>query len=190
MADFNKAVSLTLKHEGGYTVDTGGRTMRGITEKVWNDFKRMTGRYSGVDVANISEAMARDVYQTLYWPYAAGIQSQGAANAFFDAVVNMGPAQASKIAQRVLNAMGERLTIDGEAGPLTWAAINRSPAEFVNRFTAARIEFYKSLKKSNPEKYGQYLSGWIRRAQGYFISSGVFGLVAAAGILFYFYKRG
>jgi len=190
MADFNKAVTLTLKHEGGFTVDTGGRTMRGITEKVWNDFKNLTGRYAGIDVSKITEAMARDVYQVLYWPYAAGIQAQAAANAFFDAVVNMGPAQASKIAQRVLNAMGERLTVDGEAGPLTWAAINRNPSEFTNRFTAARIEFYKYLKNSNPAKYSQYLSGWIRRAQSFFISSSALGLLAAAGILFYLYKRG
>lgn len=190
MASFEKAVEITLKHEGGYTVDTGGPTMRGITQAVWDRFKALTGRYSGVSVQNISVDMAKDVYRTLFWPYVTGIQDQAAANVFFDSVVNMGPAQAAKIAQRTLNAMGESLRVDGEAGQMTWAAINRNPLEFVNRFTAARKKFYEDLVKSNPQKYGQYLAGWIRRANQFLTGGGFLGIFAGAAMIFYLFKRG
>lgn len=190
MANFEQSVEITLRHEGGYVVDSGGPTMRGITQTVWDRFKALTGRYSGISVQQISIDMAKDVYRTLFWPYVSGIQNQAAANVFFDSVVNMGPNQAAKIAQRVLNSMGESLRVDGSAGALTWAAINRNPLEFVNRFSNARKEFYITLARSNPSKYGQYLKGWIKRANQFLVSGGIFGLIAGAGMLFYLFKRG
>ena len=170
MADFAAYFPQLLKHEGGYTVDTGGRTMYGVTDAVWKDFQKRTGKFSGVDIAKISPDMARAVYAALYWAplMADRITNQGAAVALFDFAVNAGVGRAVKEAQTALNAMGYKLAIDGGMGPATLAAINKAGAGFANALTRRRIEFYKSLAASNPAKYGKYLAGWIKRANTFF----------------------
>lgn len=170
MADFATYFPQLLKHEGGYTVDTGGRTMYGVTEAVWKDYQKRSGKFPGVDIAKISPEMARAVYSALYWAplMADKITNQGAAVALFDFAVNAGISRAVKEAQAALNSMGYKLAVDGGMGPATLAAINKAGAGFVNALTRRRIEFYKGLAASNPGKYGKYLAGWIKRANTFF----------------------
>lgn len=170
MADFSAYFPQLLKHEGGYTVDTGGRTMYGITEAVFKDFQKKTGKFPGVDIAKISQEMARAVYSALYWAplMADKITNQGAAVALFDFAVNAGIGRAVKEAQAALNSMGYKLAVDGGMGPATLAAINKAGAGFANALTRRRVDFYKRLAASNPEKYGKYLKGWLKRAETFF----------------------
>lgn len=170
MASFSSVIPKTLRWEGGYTKDTGGRTMRGVTEKVWNKFKQDTGKYAGIDVKLITEDMAKEVYRRNYWDKIHGdsIRSQSAAAALFDFAVNSGVGQAVKTAQRVLNKMGHNLTVDGGIGPKTINAINAAGNSFTNNFVQARKDFYKMLVAKKPDIYGVYLKGWLKRADSFF----------------------
>ena len=144
--------------------------MYGVTESVFKDFQKKTGKFPGVDIAKISPEMARAVYSSLYWAplMADRITNQGAAVALFDFAVNAGIGRAVKEAQAALNAMGYKIAIDGGMGPATLAAINKAGAGFANALTRRRIDFYKRLATENPEKYAKYLAGWIKRANTFF----------------------
>ena len=144
--------------------------MYGVTESVWKDYQAKTGKFPGVDVAKITPDMARGLYIALYWlPIMADkITNQAAAVALFDFAVNAGIGRAVKEAQAALNAMGYKIAIDGGMGPATLAAINKAGAGFANALTRRRIDFYKRLATENPEKYGKYLAGWIKRANTFF----------------------
>ena len=60
MADFNQAVVLTLKHEGGFVdnpADPGGATNMGITQR----------DLPGVDIRNLSTPLAMNYYREHFW---------------------------------------------------------------------------------------------------------------------------
>ena len=49
-ARFQYCLTIVLGHEGGYVDhknDRGGKTMKGVTQKVYDDFCRVTGRDGG-----------------------------------------------------------------------------------------------------------------------------------------------
>jgi lysozyme family protein len=55
---------------------------------------------------------------------------------------------------------------DGYVGPETLKAlqgVNITNAEYAD----ARIEYYNNLVKSDPDQYGEFLAGWIARANKY-----------------------
>lgn len=170
--------------------------MYGVTEAVWKDYQKRSGKFPGVDIAKISPEMARAVYSALYWAplMADKIVNQGAAVALFDFAVNAGIGRAVKEAQEALNSMGYKLAVDGGMGPATLAAINRAGAAFGNALTNRRIEFYKRLAASNPGKYGKYLAGWIKRANTFFNAAapkagGLLLVAAASGAAFYLWRK-
>ena len=60
MADFEKAVEFVLRMEGGYVndpKDPGGETNFGIAKK----------SYPGVDIKNLTEEQAEEIYKRDYW---------------------------------------------------------------------------------------------------------------------------
>jgi lysozyme family protein len=187
MALFNNAIPIILKHEGGLTTDTGGLTKYGISQKA----------YPGLDIKNLTEADAKKIYLRDYWnPLKLdGFKDQNLANAVFDAGINQGIKTAAKMLQIALLRAKENLVVDGIIGPLTTGAANRMPAHFVNDFSNDRVQFYKDLATANPEKYGRYLNGWIKRAQSYMVKkktsialvAGVAG--AVAGVIYLAKKK-
>ena len=94
MADFSKALEITLKHEGGETVDTGGYTKWGISQKA----------YPGLDIKNMTRSQMAAIYRRDYWDKIQGdkIRDQNAAAVLFDYAVNAGTGAATKAAQTVL----------------------------------------------------------------------------------------
>jgi len=127
---FNRHVGTVLKVEGGYTPDDAGHgpSNRGIN----------AAAHPGMDIKNISEGQARDIYRKEYWD-GAGIgklpaNMQGLA---FDASVNQGPGRAMKWAQ--------------QAGDDPY------------KLYKLRQDHYQSLLDQNPGKYSRYANSWNGR---------------------------
>lgn len=184
MANFRPALEITLKHEGGETVDSGGYTKWGISQKA----------YPGLYIKNMTRSQMEAIYKRDYWNKIKGdqITDQNAAAVLFDYAVNAGVGAAVKAAQTVLG-----VAVDGGLGPQTLAAINRAGAGFAGRLTKYRVSFYTRLATSNPAKYGKYLAGWLKRAESFFkltpasaAGGGLVLAVGAAGAFYMLKKKG
>jgi lysozyme family protein len=151
MADFELAISATLKNEGGYVNDlddSGGETKYGISK----------ASYPHLDIANLTTDQAEEIYLRDFWKF-DGIDNQMLANKVFDMSVNMGHS-AIKILQRLLGG----LTIDGEYGPSTEAEINAvNPLKLLERYQDALAQHYKDIVTKTPSK-AEFLDGWLKRA--------------------------
>lgn len=159
MADFDIAVTKTLIHEGGSRVtddpdDRGGLTKYGISQR----------SYPNLDIRNLTEDQAKEVYKRDYWDKVAGdkIKNQQVAENLFDTAVNMGPRTASRLAQIALDLT----PVDGIIGPNSTKALNATaPETFMAEFTIAKIARYAYICNKNKSQK-KYLLGWINRALG------------------------
>lgn len=159
MADFDAAVIKTIAHEGGarYTEtpgDAGGATKYGISKRA----------YPQLDIANLNESQARDIYRADYWNAVHGdqIAAQEVAENLFDTAVNMGTGRALKLAQLALGSK----PADGKMTPELLAALNAAePDRFVADFTLAKVARYVGLCNNNRSQ-GKFLLGWLNRALG------------------------
>lgn len=97
------------------------------------------------------------------------------------------PTNAAKTEQRVLNKYGYNLTIDGDRGSATLAALNdgyaRHGAKLYNDIRSAWIQYLKSINKP------QFIDGWLIRMNKYFpamdsTAVGSSALIALAFIVF------
>lgn len=159
MASFNDAIVKTLAKEGGNTYtktanDRGGATKYGISQLA----------YPSLDIRNLTEQQARDIYKSDYWDRICGddIGSQVVAENIFDTAVNMGVKAATKLAQAVC-AMP---TIDGIFGAKTTTMVNGYKDEdFICHFTLAKIARYTHICIEDKTQ-SKFLLGWITRALG------------------------
>lgn len=159
MASFNDAIVKTLAREGGAKFtdaasDRGGATKYGISQNA----------YPNLDIRNLTEQQARDIYKRDYWDRVRGddIQSQLVAENVFDTAVNMGVRTASKLAQLCIGVT----PVDGVVGNDTVAAINGTDEhQFLAAYTVSKIARYADIcnKDKNQTKF---LLGWINRALG------------------------
>lgn len=126
MADFNIAVSLVLKHEGGLVddpKDTGGLTNYGIA---LNRHPELTAD----DIRNMTTDRAKQIYQKQYWaPYMEQEVDQRMANAALDTAVNQGPS----VAQQFYQHFGHSLKEFQLARLLRYAnLISKKPTDIAN----------------------------------------------------------
>ena len=127
------AVNFTLKHEGGLNpIDTNGTpSMRGINQAAHPD----------IDVTQLSEQDARDIYRKDYWEPIGGdalaSQNPQLAKVAFDTAVMAGPGKAKEL-------------LDQAGGD-------------PNKFMDLREQFLTGLLQSNPAKYGKYEKAWTSR---------------------------
>lgn len=164
MADFNAAIIKTLAKEGGdkYTEtpgDNGGATKYGISKR----------SYPHLDIRNITEQQARDIYKRDYWDRVCGdrIASQVIAENLFDTAVNMGLVTAIKLAQTTANEiLRDEVAVDGVMGVRTIAAIEICPVTaFLAGYTLAKIARYAHICNRDKTQ-SKFLLGWINRALG------------------------
>ena len=110
MADFEQAVALILKHEGGYVHDKndpGGETNYGISKRA----------YPAEDIKALTPERAKALYRRDYWDAIRGPELPfPVALVVFDMAVNAGVSAAVKLLQRSVGA-----TVDGKIGPQTIA---------------------------------------------------------------------
>ena len=169
-ANFERALKLVLKHEGGYVNDPrdpGGATNLGVTIG--------TARRLGIDVDGdgdtdildiklLKTADVAKVYRAEYWNKIKGASlPSGLDYALFDFAVNSGPDRAIKYVQA---AVGVKQ--DGKLGNETLSAISQHPtARLINSLCDARLAFMRRAK----DKQGRLLwdtfgKGWNTRVAG------------------------
>lgn len=163
MNNFRSALKVTLEFEGGLAdnpLDPGGRTMKGVTQRVYNSYRNRKG-LPQQDVVLISNDELEDIYYNNYWlPGKCDKLNWPISMCHFDACVNHGIRGANKILQTAVGT-----TADGIIGPNTLAAINSYRIkEVVNKMLWQRIGYYLSIvfrKKSQ----SIFLLAWISRAK-------------------------
>lgn len=154
--NFNQALQYVLKDEGGNSDDPrdhGGRTSRGITQRVYDSWCRSKGRPQG-DVWRASDDDVRTIYHDQYWlPYCDQLPS-GVDYIFFDISVNAGRQRAVTTFQKVLG-----VKVDGMMGTVTLDAIqNTEPSDLIQRVSNERRRWYKALAQ-----FPIYGRGWLNR---------------------------
>lgn len=161
MADFDKAFKFTIGNEGGYTVDTGGPTMWGVTQAT---LSRWLGRPASIpEVKALSLDTAKAIYKKWWWDTLSldNCKWQGSAECIFDQGINAGLATGAKLAQQVLGVVQ-----DGHFGPVTIKSLNDMPENvFVPKFEKLCENRYQALGLMS--KYKAYLKGWLNRARRY-----------------------
>lgn len=158
MADFNIAITKTIAKEGGAKFtetagDRGGKTKFGISQL----------SYPSLDIANLTEERAKEIYRADYWNRIRGdeIDDQSVAENIFDFAVNAGVRTAVRLAQVVLG-----VEADGVSGPKTVRALNScNPDHFFASYTLAKIARYASICNKDKAQ-SKFLLGWVNRALG------------------------
>jgi lysozyme family protein len=157
MADFNTAVQLTLAFEGGFVdnpSDPGGATKYGVTQ----------ADMPGTNIADITEAQAADYYSEHYWkPLYSSIESQLLANKLFDMGVLFGVGEAVKVLQIMLQSGVPSVTVDGDFGPETLAAVNSvEPNSALAAYQTALVTYMLRIVVNKPA-LRVFAAGWGRR---------------------------
>lgn len=164
--NFQKSLDLVLQHEGGFVnhpADPGGATNKGITQAVYDAYRRNQG-LSKQSVLHIRNDEVANIYRTQYWNAVRGDDlPAGVDYAVFDYAVNSGAKRAKEELQRTLGGVD----VDGQIGDLTLAAVREACSEgtgeedLILDYCARRTRFLKSLKT-----YATFGRGWMRRVNG------------------------
>lgn len=152
---FRQIFDRLIGHEGGYVnhpQDPGGETNWGITKRT-----AVANGYISA-MKNMTREQAFNIYQKAFWQrYRCEELTPSVAYQFFDAVVNHGLGNASRMLQRAADVAD-----DGIIGAVSLAAINAMPeSDLLMRFNAERLKFYTKLK--NFPTFGK---GWVNRVAG------------------------
>ena len=163
--NWQRSFELMLQSEGGFSdnpADTGnhlpdgraGCTNLGVTQTAWEEY--VGHPVSTADMKALTPATVMDFYKQRYWDMVKGDALPNALDYLvFDMAVNSGPSRAIKLLQASVGA-----TQDGALGPLTMQAISTwSARQLIDKYSAAKADFYKSLRNPTFEK------GWLNRVE-------------------------
>lgn len=174
MSNFELAIPIILKHEGGFAddkTDPGGATNFGISLRYLKTLGELgdidgDGDVDYFDVKNMTRDQAIDFYKKHWWDkynYTL-ITDQEVATKVFDTAVNMGHSQAIKLVQRACNSLTCQLVDDGILGVNTLSAINQlEEMALLIAIKQQCVNFYLELIKRKPE-FIKYKYGWLKRA--------------------------
>lgn len=159
-SNYHAALAAVLKHEGGYANhprDPGGATMKGVTQRVYDAFRRNRG-LPARSVRDIAEDEIQAIYRRQYWDMVrADDLPSGVDYAVFDFAVNSGVSRAANYLQTVLN-----VGVDGVIGSVTIRAAHEQPAtSIINTLMDNRLHFLKRL-----ETWDTFGKGWDARVTG------------------------
>ncbi|MCF0248290.1 MAG: hypothetical protein HUJ86_06765 [Synergistes sp.] len=166
---FEKAVSFTLRMEGGYVnhpADRGGETNFGVTKPAL-----CRAFYEGIvkhtNVAALTRAEAVEIYRAFYWtPIRWEDFAEPVDAVLFDICVNHGLRNCARIAQRACISCGVVVAADGVLGPKTRAALAelsaRCPFYLAHMLLIKRLAFYDAIVKARPQQK-VFLNGWRAR---------------------------
>lgn len=156
--NFETSLAKVLRHEGlwsNHPLDPGGATMKGVTQRVYDAWRRNKGLHTQ-SVRYIADAELADIYRNQYWHAVRGDElPDGVDYAVFDFAVNSGPGRAIKDLQRVI---GE--TQDGIIGQRTLARVNGANDRegLIHDYLDRRLAFLRSLKT-----WSAFGRGWASR---------------------------
>jgi len=161
--NFNKALELVLKEEGGFTTDVrdngnklpdgrAGSTNLGVTQANWEAFVGHPVTWN--DMRALTPTIVTPFYKRKYWDMVHGDElPNGVDYMAFDFAVNAGVGRAIKLLQQAVG-----VSQDGAIGPMTLSAIRAIPAkQLVDRYSDAKEAWYKSLNNAT------YQKGWLNR---------------------------
>ena len=160
MDNFARCFAFTLSAEGGFTKVasdpgnwTGGVVGRG--ELRGTKYGISAAAYPGLDIENISDQDAEDIYRRDYYEPLQGEKLKlPVVLVLFDGAVNAGLRRAVIWLQQAAN-----LTADGVLGAQTLAAVNAADAPALAReVLARRLDFYARLPT-----WPDFGLGWSRR---------------------------
>lgn len=154
--NFPKSLALVLKSEGGFSNhphDPGKITNLGVTQNTWEAY--VGHQVDEAEMRGLTPEIVAPFYKTKYWnPCKCDQLPLGIDYAVFDFAVNAGVSRASKTMQSALGTAA-----DGIVGPATiGVAVNADPDHFLEKFSAAKEQFYRNLPTF--EHFGK---GWLRR---------------------------
>lgn len=172
MSEFNKAIPVTLAHEGGFVndpADPGGATNHGITQKDLDETRSSYPDFP-TNVKDLTAEQAAHWYETttkperfnnpLYWQ----INDQDVATKVFDLGVLFGVGKAVKILQIVLgNAYPEFGAPDEVFGPKTLEYVNKTdPISLLNVYKTAFVAYALRIAANRPSER-KFVAGWGHR---------------------------
>lgn len=161
---YQTALRFSLKWEGEYVDhpnDPGGATMKGVTQGVYDQFRRRAGLATRW-VKKISTDELMQIYRREYWAAARCDEMPALiAIAHFDWAVNTGVRRAIKHLQE---AVGTK--VDGYWGPNSRAALAGAVARqgelaVADRYMDRREQYYRALG-ARP-RFRVFLDGWLNR---------------------------
>ncbi|HEY8577625.1 MAG TPA: glycoside hydrolase family 108 protein [Devosia sp.] len=157
---FDICLNLVLRHEGGFSdhpADPGGATNMGITRKTLAAWRGISPWWtlSKTEVQSLTRAEAARIYRDRFWERCrAGQMPAGLDLAVFDYAVHSGPDRAIRALQKQLG-----VTVDGQAGPVTLAAIAQKPVpDLVVALCSERQRFLSQLPA-----FATFGKGWTSR---------------------------
>ncbi len=149
-----------LRREGSrYTnhpADAGGPTKYGITLKTLERWRKQ--KCLPVDVENMTEQEARDIYRVEYIAPWGFIVYPRLREFLIDLGVNSGVPKAMMLLQRALG-----VTEDGDIGPVTRMALSNLDGETLRlRVIAERMKLYGRLVNKDHSQ-AAFIEGWLNR---------------------------
>lgn len=176
MADFDYAIKIILRHEGGLVDnphDPGGITNWGITIPFLKTLKFAAETYFGHpspvtrdDIRGMTREQAVTIYRAVIWDpnHYADLSDDKVGTKVFDTTVNMGEKRGEILAQQAANRCGANLFVDGQIGPKSIAVINAlDPMAFLKEYCQLQRERYEWIVHERPES-AVFLKGWLARA--------------------------
>ena len=164
--NWKRSFDLMLQSEGGFSDDTrdtgnklpdgrAGSTMLGVTQYNWEQW--LGHEVTHEQMRKLTAADVEPFYKRKFWDAVRGSALPlGIDYLVFDFAVNAGAGRSSKLLQ---SAVG--VPADGMIGPITLGAVAvYSPTELIDKFSEAKIDFYRGL--SNFDVYGV---GWMNRVK-------------------------
>lgn len=155
------ALKFVLRWEGGFVdhpADPGGRTNKGVTQKVYDGWRRRQGQPPR-DVKDITNDEVHTIYASDYWvPPRCDLLGTPLGMVQFDTAVNMGVGRAVRFLQASVGC-----GVDGDFGPGTEAAVAGCDAgSTVKAYCDRREAYYRSLAQQRPPM-AVFLKGWLNR---------------------------
>ncbi len=175
---YNDALAFVLRWEGGFVNDPndhGGRTMKGVTQRVYDAWSASQGK-PAPDVAKISDAEVAAIYSDNYWKKALCNVLQSHIDLVqFDTAVNMGPNRAVKMLQQAVG-----VAPDGQFGQITQQACDAChPPDAVARYCSIREALYRRFAQAPGQD--RFLAGWMNRLNDLRAAAGVPGYTRRGG---------
>jgi lysozyme family protein len=179
---FVASLPFVLRWEGGFVNhpdDPGGATNKGVTQRVYDDWRRRRG-LARQSVARLEEAEMHAIYEEGYWlPPGCDLLQRRLDLVQFDTAVNMGVGRAVRMLQATLGC-----GVDGDFGPVTrQAAETCDLGRALPAYCAARESYYRRLAEARP-RLRVFLKGWLNRLTALRQEVGLLGHEAAVPLDF------
>jgi len=179
-AQLSTSLKFVLRWEGGFVDnpnDPGGRTNKGVTQKVYDQWRVRQGA-PAQDVKLITDEEVHAIYESGYWLAArCDLLEEPLFLVQFDTAVNMGVGRAIRFLQGAANCAA-----DGAFGPGTAKAVAAcDQGEAVIRYCDAREAFYGRLVEKNP-KLATFKKGWLNRLNALRKEAGLPGFESMPGL--------